>query len=131
MADPLEAHECDGGWQWVKRQYAEHVAASMHVEGTTPPEAIVAGLLNSVYPCRICKPSEFFRWAKGHFAREHDIATCVECIAAHGGAKAAKRHATVGGMRRDNGRPPAPTDEDAPPDAYEPEPERRDLWHDD
>lgn len=60
-----------------------------------------------VYPCRVCRPEDFARWAGGHFAADHDRAACVECRT--GPPKARKR--------RGAGREPTPPplgDEHAP-----------------
>ncbi len=37
---------------------------------------------NSVYPCRECRPEQFFRWLGGHWQPDHDKSACDECKAA-------------------------------------------------
>jgi hypothetical protein len=119
VAEEATTHECDAGWRWVSQSYAEHIAADVVVEGDTPAAAVIAALRNSVYPCRICHPQRFFRWAEGHFRPDHDLASCPDCIAAHGGVKSAKRHAHGG---RRTHEPPPLGDEHAPPPEEEHEP---------
>lgn len=116
MAD-AEPHDCDNGWVWVGRKYAEHIANGMALGPGVSYESVVAGLLNTVYPCRLCQPDLFYRWARKHFAKEHDVATCPDCIEVHGGVKNARKHArAAAGSSR-------------PVENYEPDrpPPRRDL----
>lgn len=35
---------------------------------------------NTVYPCKVCRPREFFRWCEGHWSSDHDRAACPTCI---------------------------------------------------
>ena len=123
----LEVHECDRGWKWVGHKYAEHLAAQVHIEGKTPPEAIVAALLNSVYPCRDCQPVRFVRWAEGHFARDHDPGGCRDCIAVHGGKPSSRRYAKRSADT--SAGPPPLTDLDEPVHQNDEDPwkERADL----
>lgn len=95
---------CEHGWHYVARPYAEHLAGDN--DGTPAWRARVAALLNSVYPCRVCKPAAFFRWVGGHFASDHDVANCPDC--------------TVPGQRR---RTPARTRTDGTPPVGEPPPD--------
>lgn len=76
MAD-CTAPGCEHGWHYVALPYAEHLAGDN--DGTPAWRARVAALLNSVYPCRVCKPAAFFRWAGGHFAADHDAGSCPDC----------------------------------------------------
>lgn len=106
--DPLAEDEgpctrCDGGWVQVQPAYAVHQYPDLSAEQLDglPPEAVELlvgsidlmryAALNSVYPCRRCRPAMFFRWAGGHFKFGHDIATCPECIEVLGGRRAARR----------------------------------------
>lgn len=121
MADPLEPCDCDHGWRYVSRRYADHIAEGMALGEGVSLGSVVAGLLNSVYPCRPCRPGPFYRWSGGHFADDHDVASCADCIAAHGGSRPARRHAKVAGTHTHGDEPPPrPTDE------YDPTP-RRDI----
>lgn len=114
-----DAHDCDRGWLWVGQKYAEHIAAGMALGPGVPTQAVVAGLLNTVYPCKECQPDLFYRWARKHFATDHDVSSCPDCVEVHGGPKAARRHATAAGTR------PGAT----PTENYEPDspPPRRDI----
>lgn len=132
--DPLEDgppdHDCDHGWVHVHPEYAERTARTLVPEGVEPPAAMVAALADSWYPCKWCQPTQFFRWAQGHWHPEHDITACAECIAVHGGRRHAGMHAAVGRDRETGhaptrpAQPPLPTE--PPPDLYDDEP-RRDL----
>lgn len=68
---PLPPHECVGGWREVTDVYAEHLAAG--------DPAKVAALRNSVYPCKQCKPTQFFRWVQGHYQPGHEPEACDAC----------------------------------------------------
>lgn len=111
---PPAACDCDGGWRWVQLPYAEHLAAKP--DGTVD-HATLAAFLNSVYPCRTCHPAAFYRWAEGHFARDHDAAACDDC------RDAAK------GRRRSIGRPASPARPSDPP-IGEPPPDADPVWGD-
>ena len=51
-----------------------------------------AGAADSVYPCKACAPTQFYRWAGGHLAPGHDATDCAECIDLYG-KKTLRRHA--------------------------------------
>lgn len=112
---------CDGsGWRRVQAKYAEHQASlkvprELDVEWTAAHEkawrSAYETALNSVYPCKDCNTEMFWRWANGHLDREHDRASCAECIAL-GVPGSKKRHS--GRSSRAADRPP-PTPEPQPP----------------
>jgi len=116
VADPTDpllngpCGRCDGhGWVQVQPQYAvdlfpdptaerlallndeQQAAAWEHVR------VMRAAAAESVYPCKACRPTLFFRWAGGHLGSGHDAASCTECIEALGvrGAKSAARGRTT------------------------------------
>ena len=80
----LPAHVCEGGWRDVTDLYAEHLA------GGDPTK--VAGLRNSVYPCKVCRPATFFRWVQGHYQPGHEPEACDVCKAELG-IKGKRAHA--------------------------------------
>lgn len=94
---------CDGGWIEVRPAYAEHMHPDPdpeHVAHLTPDELAVVreqlelkrrAAANSVYPCKVCRPQMFWRWAGGHFKPGHDPLSCDECVEALGGRRAARR----------------------------------------
>lgn len=49
-----------------------------------------AGLADSVYPCKECQPTLFFRWAGGHLASKHDQVDCEECAEIRRGGKSGR-----------------------------------------
>lgn len=67
----LPAHNCEGGWREVTDVYAEHLAGGDSVQ--------LAALRNSVYPCKACKPAQFFRWVQGHYGPGHEPEACDAC----------------------------------------------------
>lgn len=96
---------CEGGWVTVHPGYGDKYV-------TAPDEELLAGLTDaervqvqqlvegmrrsldsSVYPCRACKPRQFFRWAGGHWSKDHDPASCTECIEVMGAKAARRQHA--------------------------------------
>lgn len=84
-----------GGTKWVQVQpaYAERMfpMPADLPEDATPDQrrvhAIVAAdverarhaAADSFYPCKDCAPTQFFRWAGGHLAANHDRSSCAEC----------------------------------------------------
>lgn len=52
-----------------------------------------AAARDSWYPCRDCNRRAFFRWAEGHWNKDHDLAGCADCIDMLGGTRAARRAA--------------------------------------
>lgn len=86
-----DEHSCEGGWVQVQPKYAEHLAAQVAPEGTPGYRLALAALLNSVYPCQVCRPAQFYRWAKGHWRPDHDMADCPDCAGIYGGKHAARR----------------------------------------
>lgn len=106
--DPLAEDEgpctrCEDGWVTVKDGYALHLYPDPDPirMSALDPEVVEqihdelrlkrAAAANSVYPCRTCNPSLFFRWAGGHFKLGHDYAHCDECIEFLGGRRKAAR----------------------------------------
>jgi hypothetical protein len=102
---------CEGGW----RAITEATVARLHPEPERLPDesdadwarreaqhrSDVAAARNTWYPCRDCNASRFFRWAEGHWARDHDTSTCDACNDLRPGHR--RRRATV------------PAGEDRPP----------------
>lgn len=87
---------CADGWVQVKPKYAEHMADQKHADRDTPAwRSAYAAHLNSSYPCRTHRPVQFFRWAGGHYANDHDPSSCVECAEAHGGQRRARKVAAM------------------------------------
>lgn len=82
---------CDGArWVLVTPVYAERLAPVPDVAGLPDDQAAAllreaharrAALTDSWYPCRDCNRAQFFRWAGGHLASDHDRAACDECRA--------------------------------------------------
>lgn len=83
---------CDGkGWVWVTEEYAigqapmpteEWFSEHPHVSREGVERSVMerrAALMNTGYPCKACQPTRFFRWVGGHFASDHDAASCAEC----------------------------------------------------
>jgi len=87
--------ECADGWVQVKEKYAEHMADQKAERGTRAWESLYGAHLNSSYPCRIHRPVQFFRWAGGHYARDHDVGSCPECIESYGGVRKARKVAAM------------------------------------
>lgn len=77
MADDVDeftgapTHTCVGGWREVTEAYADHLAPD------DPHKR--AALLNSVYPCKQCRPKPFYRWVQGHYGPGHEPDDCDEC----------------------------------------------------
>lgn len=111
-----ECTDCDSsGWRRVTTKYAEHQANTKHPapedrERTDAEQRLWRSAYetarNTVYPCKTCQPSVFWRWANGHFDPQHDRAACPECTT----PKGAKR------SQRAIDRPPPPPE---PPPAYD------------
>lgn len=85
-----KCEKCDGhGWRTVKEDYAVRTARRpLHLDSPNPDdrqrasaiyEAAIGAARNSVYPCRECNSSLFYRWAGGHLESTHDRSACVEC----------------------------------------------------
>lgn len=101
--DPLDdnytpgngTHECEHGWVQVKEPYARHLALSKVPEESAQFASLYASLLNSFYPCRVCRPVQFYRWATKHYEPTHDVSSCAECIEAHSGKRRGARVAAA------------------------------------
>lgn len=78
---------CDHGWRQVKPRYAEHVVAAVD---DSQRAAAYAAVLNSYYPCQRCRPTQFYRWAEGHWEQGHDLTSCATCIDILGGKRAVR-----------------------------------------
>lgn len=107
--DPLEepppaACGCDHGWRQVKPAYAEHMVADITDEAERRHR--YAAALNTWYPCRNCRPVQFYRWAEGHWLVDHDVSSCEACIEIMGGKRAVRKlEAAIGqGAERMAGR---------------------------
>lgn len=109
---------CDGsGWRTVTEKYAQAQAdqAMPRVEGVEWTDAhqarwqsAFASARNTVYPCKVCNADTFWRWANGHFARDHDRVGCPECDTPRGSKR--KRPSRIGEQ------PPPPAE---PPPAHD------------
>lgn len=103
-ADPLEGAEtdectntrCDGGWVHVTEHYAEQrypwpeTPAEDATEATWAAYAAKVAQVrilrasaapeSTVYPCNLCRPpAQFFAWANGCYAPNHDRRRCKAC----------------------------------------------------
>lgn len=84
---------CHDGWVEVTDAYAERTFPlppplaldatpeeqadhALRVEMATAKQLAAKG---TVYPCRLCRPSQFYKWARGCFGPEHDAASCSDC----------------------------------------------------
>lgn len=92
---PVEEHSCEHGWMQVKEPYALHMASQRCEPGTAQHAQLYASFLNSVYPCRVCRPIGFFRWATRHYEPGHDASSCAECVEAHHGRRRGQRVAAA------------------------------------
>jgi len=101
---------CHGdGWVQVQPHYAVEMFPDPTLERLAPLDedgqaalwdhvrVMRAAAERSVYPCKACRPVQFYRWAGGHLAQGHDPTSCSECIDALGekGAKSAARGRTT------------------------------------
>lgn len=106
---------CVDGWVFVQDGYVDRLAPVPFREAEQSDEvyaALVAAnearrsaLARTVYPCKDCRPTQFFRWAAGHFAGDHDRTACPDCRDG--------RVAGTGRRRRRAQEPPLP---EPPPD---------------
>lgn len=84
--------KCHGvGWAWVSAGYPLaqvpeppfDLLASLDPAATellrSQLAAARAAAAASVYPCRACNSSLFFRWREGHLSDDHDRADCADC----------------------------------------------------
>lgn len=76
---------CDHGWVTVGGGYVDDWSKLPdHVKVAEGDREMVlrarrVALAESVYPCKVCRPSAFFRWAKGCGTPGHDAASCDLC----------------------------------------------------
>lgn len=77
---------CDHGWVTVGGGYVDdharlpdHVIVRDEAERDELVRVRRVALAESVYPCKVCRPSAFFRWAKGCGTPGHDSAGCDLC----------------------------------------------------
>lgn len=106
MTEPCT--RCDGdGWVPVHANYADHLAEQTTKPGTDAHAQLRDALARSVYPCKDCRPVQFFRWAEGHWSRDHDSSGCSDC----------STHTRPGTTRK-----PKPTPEPLPREPPPPEP---------
>lgn len=87
--------DCTDGWVQVKEKYAEHMADQVAQRDTPAWRSAFGAHLNSSYPCRVHRPVQFFRWAGGHYAKDHDPSQCVDCVESFGGARRARKVAAM------------------------------------
>jgi hypothetical protein len=86
------AHRCDRGWVQVTAAYIDKQYPRPDPPDTDDLEVLDLydkqcvdidlrrkAAANTVYPCRVCRPADFFRWLNGHTASDHDKDTCTEC----------------------------------------------------
>lgn len=77
--------KCDHGWMSVGGGYVtDHAKLPDHVivsdeDRVTILRARSVALAESVYPCRVCRPRQFFRWVKGCGTVGHDVESCDLC----------------------------------------------------
>lgn len=79
---PCKCERCHGArFVWVQPSYAE---TRLKVKDHSSQAAAVerAGLLQTVYPCKVCNPKLFYRWARGCLASDHDPWDCPDCYEA-------------------------------------------------
>lgn len=91
---PCGSPTCEAGWRRVTEQYVDRYAPPWPDPpplGSTPEvdaayerevqriAALRAGIANSWYPCRECKPRLFFRWVGGHWNSDHVAEACPQC----------------------------------------------------
>lgn len=87
-----EAPRCEFGWVPVLESYVEREAPEPDLpEGDGPEleaerakiikdwEVRRGGMRNTWYPCKLCNPRTFMRWAGGHLAADHDRSDCEQC----------------------------------------------------
>ena len=90
---------CENGWVTPLPNYVDQYAPWP----ADPPDGASAELLaahaelvekvrvqrashsNDVYPCKTCRPSQFHRWAQGHYKVGHDPSRCGQCQDVHRG----------------------------------------------
>lgn len=93
--------KCEHGWVHVRPAYAEHQVPMPDTDGLDAETVAAverevarmrAAAADSYYPCRNCRPAQFFRWVGGHWEKDHDPGGCSECTATMG-----KRHARAAG----------------------------------
>lgn len=124
--DPLEDEQrgpcdCDAGWRTVQPSYADHLYPAPTLDemaGLTEADQFVllqqietkrAGAARSVYPCRRCNPTAFYRWAAGHWSADHDPGGCADCMTAQGRQPRRARSRPVPNSES----PPAPMPDDS------------------
>jgi hypothetical protein len=118
-------HECDNGWRrvteaWVEKRHPMPVRRdgmddATFAEAVRQVEMRRAGSRETVYPCKVCRPTEFYRWATGHMEPDHDRSQCDECRDAPGGNR--RRRAPTHGRVHE----PEPMPEPPPDLVHEPE----------
>lgn len=86
-----ENPRCEHGWIKSADDYGEKVYPGPTAEqlGRLSDEdrvaleihtsAIQQALSDSMYPCKICRPAQFWRWQGGHWRSNHDRSSCDEC----------------------------------------------------
>lgn len=111
---------CEFGWRTVSDSYPERLVPTPDLSGLPPDLAAVArrdiearraSLAGSVYPCKECQPTLFYRWAGGHLASKHDRGDCEECQEIARG-KRPSRAAVVAAGSAPSIEPPPPTARD-------------------
>jgi hypothetical protein len=63
---------------WTDEQLA-HLSPEQRADATLRLTERRHAATNSVYPCRRCRPEQFYRWADGHMKPGHDPARCGIC----------------------------------------------------
>lgn len=89
----MTCEKCDNGWVTVRPSYAANLVPEPELPEAEGPEwdEIRAEMVadferrrreaeTHVYPCRICKPTLFFRWVERHYEPGHDAEGCADCI---------------------------------------------------
>lgn len=98
LRDPLDdrpvEHSCEGGFVYVGEKYA-HAVALRRCDGKEDHPRFKIELdvaRHNVYPCKVCRPAAFFRWAGGHYDSNHDASSCAECIEVIRGQRGGKSY---------------------------------------
>lgn len=98
-ADPLDDRprgpcpDCEGvGWRRVLPEYAARMFPMPEATLEHPVDQATLEMLQALvqerreaaeatsYPCRTCRPSQFYRWAGGHYSPDHPD-WCPQCLA--------------------------------------------------
>jgi len=94
--------KCEHGWRTVGDGYVERVVHRPTIlddPSSDPADRAIEmarytvqinGARSTVYPCKDCQPSAFYRWAEGHFESDHDRAGCSVCSEMEGSKRSGR-----------------------------------------